>query len=154
MSWRPLGCNTKKNYIVAEGATMGRHTVLQSCDTRYSARGCDMRDSASDTARGKALCHDMVLQHGAPACACAQGHFCDTTTTRSGSGCETTGGRPRHGAWCATTQPTQRAACTQPKPRVYGQCALDPFLTQDTVLSHYLGSLFMNTVHEILKKNK
>ena len=67
---------------------------------------------------------------------------------------DTTNAGPRYGATappdtsqCALPGRSARGLCEQAGFRVCTWCT-NPVLTQCTVLSHCLGTLFMNTVHE------
>ena len=122
---------------------MARH------DHNTAGRARDTAKKAYDTARssvrGLAATHCATRPTTRPVSAATHPQYGrGKATIRSGEGHDTAPGAP-------TTQPVQRATCVQPRPWVCAHCALDPVLTQDTVLSHCLGSLFMNTVHEVFK---
>ena len=71
-----------------------------------------------------------------------------------GGTCDTTKPGLRHGRARPATRPGQAydtAQCARRLGQGWVHCALDSVLTQCTVLSHYLGTLFMSIVHEVLK---
>ena len=79
----------------------------------------------------------LVRRYGALARAWALRHGQARPATRPGKAYDTT----QH-------ERSVRAVCEQAGPWVCAHCALDPVLTQCTVLSHCLGTLFMNTIYE------
>ena len=60
-----------------------------------------------------------------------------------GEACDKASGMPQHGTQRALWWRSGRAAGSG-----CAACAPNPVLTQDTILSHRLGELFMNIVHE------
>ena len=153
--WRPTPCNTAQERCDTHDRSVTRRAIgacvaIQSLyrDRGQRQRGYDTavcRDTMRDTA-GEAYdtARDAHETGARPATRPARSATRLTRpTTRQATSHDTAGHRPTtRSAWAQCAQAGSGCAPGAP----------NPILTQCTVLSHCFRTLFMNTVHEVLKK--